>query len=173
MSSVINLRQATLDDLALLCHWDEQPHVKAAIGEDDWELDSELRRTLAWRELLIAELAGRPIGFIQIIDPLLEDSHYWGDVAPNLKALDIWIGEVDVLGQGYGSHMMALAMQRCFADPAVTGILIDPQKSNERVHSFYERLGFEFIEERCFDRVVCKVYQLRREVWVSKRVVSD
>jgi hypothetical protein len=32
---VINLRPATLDDLALLQHWDEQPHVVASDPNDD------------------------------------------------------------------------------------------------------------------------------------------
>jgi len=163
----INLREASFDDLALLRHWDDQPHVKAAIGEDDdgWEWEQELQRSPEWREFLIAELDGRPIGFMQIIDPLSEDSHYWGDVEPNLRALDIWIGEADALGKGYGRQMMHLAFERCFADEAVTAILIDPLKSNTRAHQFYERLGFEFVEERCFDTEMCSVYQLRREVW--------
>ena len=165
----ITLRHATWDDLELLQHWDEQPQVKEAIGEDDddWHWEEELKRSPEWREFLVAELAGRPIGFIQIIDPLLEDSHYWGEVEPNLRALDIWIGEADALGQGYGTQMMRLAFARCFADPAVTAILIDPLKSNVRAHRFYERLGFEFVEERCFDTEMCKVYQLRRENWLE------
>ena len=165
----ITLRHATWDDLELLQHWDEQPQVKEAIGEDDddWRWEEELQRSPEWREFLMAELAGRPIGFIQIIDPLLEDSHYWGEVEPNLRALDIWIGEADALGQGYGTQMMRLAFARCFADPAVTAILIDPLKSNVRAHRFYERLGFEFVEERCFDTEMCKVYQLRRENWLE------
>ena len=163
----IKFREANFDDLALLRHWDDQPHVKAAIGEDDddWEWEEELKRSPEWREFLIAELDSRPIGFMQINDPLLEDCHYWGDVEPNLRALDIWIGEADALGKGYGSQMMQLAFQRCFVDEAVTAIVIDPLKSNTRAHRFYERLGFEFVEERCFDTEMCSVYQLRREVW--------
>ena len=168
----ITLRHATWDDLELLQYWDEQPQVKEAIGEDDddWHWEEELKRSPEWREFLMAEVAGRPIGFIQIIDPLLEDSHYWGKVEPNLRALDIWIGEADALGQGYGTQMMRLAFVRCFADPTVTAILIDPLKSNVRAHRFYERLGFEFVEERCFDTEMCRVYQLRRENWLEQSV---
>ena len=43
---------------------------------------------------------------MQIIDPLAEPTHYWGEVEPNLRALDIWIGEKDALGRGYGTAMM-------------------------------------------------------------------
>lgn len=34
---IINLRPATLNDLTLLQHWDEQPHVIASDPNDDWE----------------------------------------------------------------------------------------------------------------------------------------
>lgn len=61
-----------------------------------------------------------PIGFIQIIDPVREESHYWGDVAENLRAIDIWIGAETDLGKGYGTKMMQLALVRCFADLSVT-----------------------------------------------------
>ena len=38
---------------------------------------------------------------MQIIDPQLRPTHYWGDVEANLRALDIWIGETDALGHGF------------------------------------------------------------------------
>ena len=170
--TIINLRSVTPDDLELLQYWDEQPHVKAAVPDDDWEWKEELKRTPEWRELLIAELAGRPIGFTQIIDPQLEDSHYWGDVPANLRAIDIWIGEADALGQGYGTQIMQLAIEKCFADSAVTAILIDPLKTNVSAQRFYRRLGFKFVEERCFEDVICCVYQLRRETWKGINAVK-
>jgi aminoglycoside 6'-N-acetyltransferase len=59
--------------------------------------------------------------------------------------------------------MMQLATAHCFADPRVTGILIDPLASNTRAHRFYERLGFRFIERRVFLGVDdCAVYRLNR-----------
>ena len=122
-------------------------------------------RRPSWREFLIAERDGRPIGFIQIIDPAGEETHYWGDVAPNLRAIDIWIGEERDLGQGYGTIMMNLALDRCFAPPAVTAVLIDPLASNTRAHRFYESVGFERIERRTFGLDDCYVYRLDREKW--------
>ncbi len=162
---VINLRPATIADLDLLRHWDEQTHVLAADPNDDWGWDIELDRSPIWREQLIAEIEDRSIGFIQIIDPVLEDSHYWGDVAPNLRAIDIWIGEESDLGKGYGTQMMKLALSKCFADPVVTAVLIDPLASNTRVHHFYERLGFKWIDRRYFGEDDCFVYQLSRADW--------
>jgi aminoglycoside 6'-N-acetyltransferase len=79
----MRLRRTTLADLPILRHWDAQPHVIAASGDDDWfDWESELPRIIDWRELLIAAVEGRPIGFIQIIDPAREETHYWGDCEP-------------------------------------------------------------------------------------------
>jgi aminoglycoside 6'-N-acetyltransferase len=159
---VVTLRPATLADLELLRYWDEQPHVIASDPNDDWGWEAELGRTPDWREQLIAEVEGRPIGFIEIIDPACEEDHYWGDVPANLRAIDIWIGEATELGKGYGTQMMRLALARCFADPEVTAVLVDPLVSNTRAHRFYERLGFRQVERRQFGEDDCFVYRLER-----------
>lgn len=158
----MNLRPATLNDTPLLRYWDEQPHVIASDPNDDWQWEIELRRPPDWREQLIAEIAGRPVGFIQIIDPAREESRYWGDVSENLRAVDIWIGEATDLGKGYGTRMMELALARCLADPSVTAVLVDPLADNRRAHRFYERLGFRFVERRHFGSDDCFVFRLDR-----------
>lgn len=158
----IHLRPATIADLAILRRWDEQPHVVESDPNDDWNWEEELLRFPDWREQLIATLDGRPIGFVQIIDPALEDSHYWGDIEPGLRAIDIWLGEAEDLGKGYGTQIMKMAIGRCFAVPGVRAILIDPLASNDRAHRFYERLGFEFLHERQFGEDHCRVYRLER-----------
>jgi aminoglycoside 6'-N-acetyltransferase len=166
---VVNLRAATLADLALLRYWDEQPQVVASDPNDDWGWEIELSRNPDWREQLIAEVDGRPIGFVQIIDPKREESHYWGDVPANLRAIDIWIGEEADLGKGYGTEMMQLALARCFADAAVTAVLVDPLDTNTRAHRFYERFGFQFVEHRRFGDDDCCVYRLSRIDWSGQR----
>lgn len=162
---MINLRPATSADLELLRYWDEQPHVICSDPNDDWHWEVELNRTPDWREQLIAQIDDRPIGFMQIIDPALEDSHYWGDVAANLRAIDIWIGDANDLNKGYGTKMMQLALARCFSNPDVKAVLIDPLANNTRAHRFYERLGFQFVECRQFGEDDCFVYRLDREDW--------
>jgi aminoglycoside 6'-N-acetyltransferase len=158
----VKLRHATLADLPLLQRWDEAPQVLAADPNDDWNWATELGRSPDWREQLIAELDGRPIGFVQIIDPAREDSRYWGDCAPDLAAIDIWIGEADCLGKGYGTQMMRMAIARCFAEPRVNAILIDPLESNVRAQRFYQRLGFRTVERRRFGLDDCLVHRLQR-----------
>lgn len=158
----IRLRPATPADLALLRAWDEQPHIVSARANGAWGDELELARAPDWRLQLIAESCGRPIGFVQIIDPAREDSHYWGEIEPHLRAIDLWIGEPHELGQGHGTRMMRLALERCFAEPAVTAVLVDPLVSNTRAQRFFERMGFQFLERRCFGEDDCCVYRLPR-----------
>jgi aminoglycoside 6'-N-acetyltransferase len=160
---MITLRHASTDDLELLKYWDAKQHVIDCDPDDDWNWEEELCRDPEWREQLIAELDGEPLGFLQIIDPHAEETHYWGEVGQDKRAIDIWIGEERNLNKGYGTTMMNLAVQRCFSNPTVNGILIDPLKTNTDAHRFYERLGFEKIEEREFNGTACYVYELKRE----------
>jgi aminoglycoside 6'-N-acetyltransferase len=156
------LRPANIDDLKVLEFWDTQAHVINSDPDDEWNWAEELLYEPAWREQLMAEIDGKPIGFIQIIDPAEEESHYWGEIEPNLRAIDIWIGEAQNLGRGYGTQMMNLAIERCFAPANVQAILIDPLESNYKAHRFYERFGFQFVENRTFGLDNCRVYRLNR-----------
>jgi aminoglycoside 6'-N-acetyltransferase len=166
---MITLRPARPSDRPLLEYWDTQPHVIAA-SDDDWGWEVELLRDPPWREFLLAELDGRPLGFLQLIDAAEEESHYWGDVPAGTWAIDIWIGEAADLGKGHGSVMMGLALDRCFRDHGAREVLIDPLASNTRAHAFYERQGFRFAEERVFGEDRCRVYRMDRATWETSRL---
>ena len=172
----IILRPATPSDVPLLDHWNRQPHVISATTDDQsaevafegTSMADELASQDEHSRYFVAEMAGRPIGAMQMIDPHLERSHYWGEISPNLRALDIWIGEPDCLGKGYGEAMMRIAFQLCFADSNVTAIIIDPLASNVRAHRFYQRLGFKPVGRRQFDDDDCLVHELTREDWRAR-----
>jgi aminoglycoside 6'-N-acetyltransferase len=173
----VTLRRATTADAAWLDRWDTDPDVIACSTDDpqatvafentDWS--QELAAQDEYSQWLIGEVGGRPIGAMQIIDPHLEATHYWGDIAPHLRAIDIWIGAPADRGKGYGARMMRLALERCFADPRVTGIVIDPLASNERAHRFYQRLGFKPVGRRTFGRDDCLVHELTRAGWLAAK----
>lgn len=174
---MITLRHAMLADVPTLERWDLEPHVISATTDDpdateaydDLDWAEEIANASDLSRYWIAELDGRPIGAMQIIDPQLEPTHYWGDMPPNLRALDIWIGDAADLGKGHGETMMRQAFTLCFADPAVTAIIIDPLASNTRAHKFYQRLGFKPVETRTFnDEDVCLVHELTRADWRAR-----
>jgi len=159
---IVSLRPAAPADLGTLLLWDRDPEVRDSLLDSDWHWEAELPRHPAWREWYIAEVAGRPIGFIQIIDPEFEETQYWGCVEAGHRAIDIWIGARDYLNRGYGTQMMELAIERAFEDPSVHTILIDPLESNSAAHRFYERLGFEYVIQRTFGEDRCSVFRLNR-----------
>ena len=165
MRGRVELRPMTIDDVALLRTWDDDADVAAAIGgrgADWYDWPVELARDVRWRELLIATEDGRPIGFIQLFDAGEEETHYWGDVAPGTWSLDIWIGSPDDRGRGLGREVMHAALRRIFDHHGAEVVLIDPRIENRRAISFYERLGFERVEDRELDGDRCLVMSHRR-----------
>ncbi len=165
-------RKATLDDVPLLERWEEAPHMVEAMPDFEWDYAEDFQQDPDWRDQLIAEVDGVPIGFVQILDAYKEETRYWGEVPIGTHAIDIWIGAPDYLGNGYGWQMMTYAITKCFAVPACQHILIDPFESNAHAISFYKKLGFEFVESRQFDEEdePCSVYRLTRKKWSETRV---
>ncbi len=168
---MIRLRPATADDVPLLTQWNRQPHVLAAVGEDEpYDWTAELAEADEVTEHLVAEDDGRPVGFVAITDPALEHTHYWGEADPDQRALDIWIGEAADLGRGIGTRIMEVALARCFAPPQVWRVLIDPLTANVDARRFYLRLGFVEVGPRRFGDDECTVHRLDRAVWESTRM---
>ena len=171
----VTLRAATTADVAWFDLWDTDPDVitcstddpNANVAFEDTDWTEELATQDEHSEYLIAELDGRPIGAMQICDPHLEQSHYWGEIAPNLRAIDIWIGSPRDRGNGHGAEMMRQALARCFADSRVTTIVIDPLATNVRAHEFYQRLGFKPVARRTFGSDDCLVHELTRRDWLA------
>lgn len=170
----VQLRPATPADVPHLERWDSEPHVIAATSDDpdadvafeDAEWLDEISNDDPASAYFIAEIDGRPIGAMQIIDPAKERTHYWGEDCPhNLCAMDIWIGEKDFLNLGYGTQMMKMAVNLAFADENVEAIIIDPLNSNTDAHRFYQRLGFRPLERRLFEDDDCLVHRLDRADW--------
>lgn len=161
----VTLRRATPADMPMLLAWDADPDVAssgAARGLEGWQED--LVRDVPWAEELIAEVDGAPVGFMELIDAVGEETHYWGDdVEPGAWALDIWIGRPQDRGRGIGAAMMRVALDRCFDTHGASAVLLDPRRDNTRAHRFYERLGFRLIGARTFGDDDCLVYRLGRD----------
>ena len=173
LSSQVTLRPATVADAPLLASWDREPHVIACSSDDP---DAEVAfGGIEWAEeiadatddshFVIAEVSGVPVGVMQVCDPHTEPTRYWGEIEPGLRAIDLWIGPPEWLGRGVGTQMMTQMIDRCFAEPDVTGIVIDPLNSNKSAHRFYRRLGFAIVGRRMFDEDDCLVMRLEKADW--------
>lgn len=158
------LRKVRPEDAALLDRWDGDEAVIASnpndVGLSDWA--AEIAADPDWRRFWIAEVDGRAVGVLIDIDPAREESRYWGECGPGLRAFDIWIGEARDRGRGVGGEMMRLALAEAFAEPAVEGVIIDPLASNTAAIRFYERMGFRPVGRRRFGEDDCLVMRLDR-----------
>jgi len=171
-SVAVRLRPATVDDADTLAAWDREPHVIACSSDDP---DAEVAFGSDWREevtnsayeltYVMAEVDGRPVGAMAVCDPHTEPSHYWGEIEPGLRAIDIWIGPPEWLNRGVGTQMMSQMIDRCFAEPDVSAIVIDPLNTNVDAQRFYQRLGFRVVGRRTFGDDDCLVMRLEREHW--------
>ena len=176
--SEVRLRPATVADQPLLERWDEDEDVTSSSGNDHLDTEGiyengywthELAIQSDVYEYFIAEIdegdAWRPIGAVQIIDPHREPTHYWGEIEPNLRAIDIWLGEPGDRGKGLGDKVMTAAIERCFASLEVTAIIIDPLNSNTRACKFYQRIGFAPTHRQTFGDDDCLVHKITRAEW--------
>ena len=162
----LTVRKAEPKDVPLLRYWDEQPHVKASDPDEDWEWETELGIDRVWREQFITQWNGIDVGFLQLMNPSLDETRYWGDAPSNVRAIDIWIGEAENLNQGIGKHMMSWAIKRCFDENGVDCIWIDPLESNKGAIRFYQRLGFRFVENKTLSGDFCAIHHLSKADWI-------
>jgi aminoglycoside 6'-N-acetyltransferase len=160
----VRLRPATVADVETLVRWDSDPDVDASGGDDDeFDWATEVPRSVGWREILVAEEDGRPVGVTVLIDAAREETHYWGDrVDPGAWAIDIWIGDAGDRNRGIGTLMMREAVERCFGAHGATSVLIDPLESNVGAIRFYERFGFVHEGPRRFGDDDCLVMRFAR-----------
>ena len=163
--AMVELRPMRVDDVPWIERWDDDPEVAAALGDPaaDWyDWPTEIERVVSWRELLIAEENGRPIGFVQLLDAHGDDEQYWGDVEPDTWAIDIWIGAPADRGRGLGAQTMQAALDRVFDERGASTVVIDPRVTNQRAIDFYRRQGFEPVGERFFGDDHCLVMAFER-----------
>lgn len=171
---MITLRAASTDDIPLFEAWRKESVVAASDPNDDWDWPQTL--AAEGLENLIAELDGRPIGFIQIAqiaDLVCDASRSWVSPQPGFMAIDIWIGEESDRSQGHGKAMMQQAIARCFADPAIHTVLIDPPPTKTLASRFSNRMGFRFVEKRRYGDDDRAVYQLPRRDWETARTETS
>jgi aminoglycoside 6'-N-acetyltransferase len=138
----------THDDLPLLARWHARPHVER------WFRDPQAR--LAWIandfdgdpvEAFLVRHDDRPIGYIQIYDPIAAPGHPYSDQPAGTHGIDQFIGELDCVGRGHGPRFIDLFVRRRMAAGA-TRIVTDPAVDNAFAIKAYGKAGFRPVEER-------------------------
>jgi aminoglycoside 6'-N-acetyltransferase len=164
----LSFRRASSADARLFEAWDAEPHVRAAVSADgsrgfggDWpsRLDDErFAYVVALSETV-------PVGFVCIVDTAVDP--YWGEMPAGAQAVDVIIGDPGRLGRGLGSGMLRWVIERCFSDPSVQAVLVDPLIGNEAAIRFYRRFGFVEEGRRRLGGDDCLVLRLTRRAWTA------
>lgn len=143
----VALDALTRDHLSHIDLWIRRPHV-ARWWDDPPEI--ALREVAAHLDSanvapFLAVAGGRPIGYLQIYHANPDEFWAGHELPRETFGLDLFIGEADALGQGWGPRFIRLALRRLFAMPAVARVQIDPDPTNEVAIRAYEKSGFRRI----------------------------
>lgn len=148
-SEPIVFRPVERSDAPLLRRWLEAEHVRQWWPhpideqlEEVWEL-----RAASWGEALLWGTPTRWLGYMQWYDAFEEASEFWrGVLAHNSIGLDMYIGEADALGQGYGSRAARAIIEQLHAAQGWRHFHIDPHVGQRTRHSRLPEGGFQALE---------------------------
>ena len=130
-------------DLPLIEGWLAAPHVARWWGP----ADNSLARIAAHLDdalapPFLARARGRPVGYLQVYHANPEPFWAGHELPRETFGLDLFIGDVEVLGHGWGPRLIAVALRRLFAMPEVARVQIDPAPDNESAIRAYAKAGF-------------------------------
>lgn len=126
----------------MLGAWLRKAEVREWWGDPDRELGL-LREDLGNPQMtmLIAFYDDRPFGYLQHYDVRAWPMAYFAHLPEGARAVDMFIGETDMLSGGHGSSMLRHIAEELVED-GVPAIAIDPDPDNKRAVRAYEKAGF-------------------------------
>src|SRR6266436_3887008 len=128
-------------DLPLIRRWLALPHVREWWGDpsEQYALVSGDLDEPAMEQYIVAA-AGAAVGYLQCYD-LTEWNTGFGPQPEGTRGIDLFIGELDMIGRGHGS-----ALIRRFVDgrlrKGLARMVTDPDPANARAICAYEKAGF-------------------------------
>lgn len=138
-SAKLRLVKMTEDHLSLWQAWSEKPHVK-----DVWFIEGYESREYVAAKIKgngyefphIVYLNNHPIGYIVYCDLYAyrrlcpHPKGLFTHEDPGTYCLDLFIGEENLLNQGYGTKIMRLALAKLFNQLGAHKVVIDPAITN-------------------------------------------
>lgn len=136
------LRPMRVDDMPLLLRWLGTPEVRRWLHQSDrpdptlesirghfWQPVAE-GRAVAW---IVETLDGRPIGSLRLLEI---DPHH------SRCELGVSIGEVELLGSGYGTDAIRASLRYAFENLGLRRVGLITDADNARGVRCYEKVGF-------------------------------
>ncbi len=160
------------EEYARLAEWRNRPHVREWWDPDHPPLSTEQAereyapsvRGQAPERSLVIEVAGRPVGFVQIYPwaPYAAELAECGlDLPEGAWSLDILIGEAEWLGRGVGSRTVRLLCDHVLGSLGATCVAFGVDRDNARARRAYLRAGmaegpeYRDLDTRGGERVWC------------------
>lgn len=139
-------------DYELMVRWRNAPHVREWWDPDEPPLDlDEARRKYGPRTqgedpatACVIELDGRAIGYIQFYPWDEEPEAIEAIGLPKVQGslgLDMFLGEPDLVGQGFGSDAVDLVCRYLFRERDASSVMLTTATDNARAIRAYERAG--------------------------------
>lgn len=143
------LRPVSAGDLPMLRRWLETPEARRWWGDPEAQY-ALLREDLAdpLMRMRIVSLDGRPFAYVQDYDVSAWPQPHLAHLPQGARAVDTFIGEPDLVGQGHGSAYLRLLAEQLIAEGA-PAVAVDPDPSNARARRAYLKAGF--VEDRVVD----------------------
>lgn len=89
----------------------------------------------------IVSFQGRPFAYVQDYGVHDWEQPHLAGFPAGARAIDTFIGEADMLGQGHGAAYLGLLARQLRAEGAPI-VAIDPDPANERARAAYAKAGF-------------------------------
>ena len=154
MTGALRFRALQSDDLRLVHEWVQRPHVRRWWGDHGTyeEVVEHYLPSIEGEEPTdhyIVSLDEQPVGFIETY--LVSDHPDYAalvGVGEGVAGVDLFIGEVGLIGQGLGTEIIGRFVEEIvFAAPATTGCIAWPDARNVASIRAFEKAGFHIVRE--------------------------
>lgn len=161
----IRFRKLGEEDFALLHEWMQVRHVHNWWGEGkNWSFEDIKKKYGPYVSgskpifPFIIEYHGHPVGYIQYYNAFdfSREGFAVDDVwkGKSLASLDFFIGDVDMLGKGFGSEALEMFLEE-HVFKHFDACLVDPDKHNKSALKSYAKAGFTTLKD--FDKCVLMI----------------
>ena len=147
----ISFRSLAFSDLPLMHQWFNKPHIQEFYSLRAWtekEVIQKLTPYINGEKPVSGYLvyqADRPIAYVQTVkisDYPWPDQQFSEDMIQSMAGVDLFIGEEDLLGHGFGARIMIAFLDK-YIWPKFHYCAVDPDVRNVLAIKCYEKIGFK------------------------------
>ena len=149
----ITFKEFAFEDVPLYYEWAEKKHVNEVWFLEGYQPKEYILKKIEKNGIespFVILIDEKPIGYIQYWDVHARDiiekdkRDYFTGSPAGTYGIDLFIGEEEYLGKGYGSKILRQFSQLLFEKYGALKLVVDPMASNKKAIRSYEKAGFNF-----------------------------